>query len=90
MSIRSQPEAAPAVRITAETVRTWSEAADRLTPVIGAQGFDVLYKRSLHLTSAAFPWLAPSVDHVQSLEAAADAPFSDLERLMQRETPEQA
>jgi hypothetical protein len=36
--------------------------ADRLAPVIGAQGVDVLFSRSLHLTSAAFPWLATAGD----------------------------
>jgi len=44
-------------------VDIWHQVADRLTPVIGAQGVDVLYRRSLHLTSSAFPWLANAGDH---------------------------
>lgn len=30
----------------------------RLTPVIGARGVDVLFRRALHLTHSSFPWLA--------------------------------
>jgi hypothetical protein len=38
----------------------------QLTPVIGGNGVDAILNRSLHLTSAAFPWLASSderMDH---------------------------
>lgn len=40
------------------TMGTWREVAVLLRPVIGARGVDVLFKRSLHVTSRDFPWLA--------------------------------
>jgi hypothetical protein len=50
---------APDASVIAEaTLGTWRQVATRLTPVIGARGVDVLFSRSLHLTSKAFPWLA--------------------------------
>ena len=42
---------------------TWHQVAARLAPVIGARGVDILFGRALHLTSAAFPWLAIAWDH---------------------------
>jgi hypothetical protein len=40
------------------TIDTWRQLAGHLTPVIGARGVDVLFKRSLHVTSRDYPWLA--------------------------------
>lgn len=37
---------------------TWSAMDAALTPIIGQRGFAALYKRSLQLTHAQFPWLA--------------------------------
>lgn len=48
--------------VTEITCSTWHRVADQLTPVIGARGVDVLFKRSLHLTSTDFPWLVSSGD----------------------------
>ena len=42
------------------TLIIWHQMAARLAPVIGARGVDVLFSRSLHLTSNVFPWLAIS------------------------------
>lgn len=36
----------------------WNLVAIRLTPVIGSKGVDILFRRSLHLTTFTFPWLA--------------------------------
>ena len=44
--------------IAAATLATWHQTAARLAPVIGTRGVDALFVRALHLTSAAFPWLA--------------------------------
>ena len=38
----------------------WQQIAERLEPVIGARGVDVLFGRALHLTTKRFPWLATS------------------------------
>ena len=60
---------------------TWHQVAAQLMPVIGAGGVDVLFNRSLHLTCTAFPWLAISGDHRDSVVLLA----SLKERLAGRE-----
>ena len=37
---------------------TWRLVEAQLVPVIGARGLDVLFRRALHQTTTAFPWLA--------------------------------
>lgn len=50
---------APDAKTSADaTFKIWYEIIARLTPVIGTRGVDVLFARSLHLASAAFPCLA--------------------------------
>lgn len=53
---------ADARAVAEATVSTWHQAAVRLAPIIGPQGVDVLFRRSLHLTGSSVPWLAPSID----------------------------
>ncbi len=36
----------------------WNDIERALTPVLGRRGVAALYKRSLHLNAAAYPWLA--------------------------------
>lgn len=48
----------PAASVVAEAITsTAHQVADLLTPVIGARGVAVIFRRSLYLTSKAFPWL---------------------------------
>jgi|SRR5688500_16998839 hypothetical protein len=73
-----------AARVAEAAVRTWDEVSARLVPIIGEHGFNLLYKRSVHLTAATFPWLS-----------AADPPldgelFADLKLKLERETPARA
>ena len=68
--------------IAEATLNTWHQVAARLAPVIGARGVDVLFSRSLHLTSSAFPWLAITGDHGDSAALLA----SLKARLAGRET----
>lgn len=50
---------APDAGAVAEAVlATWSAMAERLSPVIGVKGVDVLFRRALQLTGKTFPWLA--------------------------------
>jgi len=56
-------DAPDAGAIAEATLGTWHLVATRLAPVIGTRGVDVLFDRSLHLTSAAFPWLSMRGDH---------------------------
>lgn len=48
---------APDAKTAAAACNIWHEITVRLAPVIGARGVDVLFARSLHLASAAFPCL---------------------------------
>lgn len=50
---------APDARAIAKaTSETWLLMSAQLTPVIGGNGVDAILKRSVHLTSVVFPWLA--------------------------------
>lgn len=82
--MRNPGEDGEANHVAEAAVRTWDEVAERLAPVIGEQGFRVLYVRSLHLTAANIPWLAPV--HAQP----GDSPFADLKMKLGRETPARA
>lgn len=56
--------------IAKATSDTWTQMAAQLEPVIGTNGVEALFKRSLHLTSATFPWLAsPDGERNASLTA---------------------
>ena len=62
------------------TVITWRQVAAQLAPVIGVRGVDVLFSRSLHLTSTTYVWLALARNH----EDAATLLTSFKERLEAR------
>lgn len=51
-------DAPDAEAVAAAAIDVWRRMAARLTPVIGAQGVDVLFRRALLLTSRVFVWLA--------------------------------
>lgn len=42
------------------SIDLWERLAAKLILIIGEGGFQSLYSRSVHVTGAAFPWLAPS------------------------------
>jgi hypothetical protein len=46
-------------RVAKATADTWNRMAAQLVPVLGTLGVEALFKRSVHLTSAAFPWMMP-------------------------------
>lgn len=54
-------------------LQLWQPLASQLIPLIGEGGFHALFARSLYLTRATFPWLAPG-DTLR----AADAWFVNL------------
>lgn len=41
----------------------WERLAAGLVVIIGNEGFDALYDRSLHLAGEGFPWLTPGDSH---------------------------
>lgn len=55
-------DGADAAAVAEAAISTWHQAAVRLAPVIGAQGVEVLFRRSLHLTKASIPWLTMAMD----------------------------
>ncbi len=57
------------------TPSTWEHLEAQLSPVIGAIGVDVLFRRSLELTSANYPWLAPTAKAADcaAMRASLDA-----------------
>lgn len=54
-----------AARVAAVIVGRWGEIETALSPIIGRAGLVALYRRGLHLTRRAHPWLAADegVDH---------------------------
>lgn len=58
---------APDAGAVAEVVlATWSSMVERLSPVIGVKGVDVLFRRALQLTGKTFPWLAIAEEYGNS------------------------
>ena len=72
-----------AAAIAADTVRNWDLVQSRLTPIIGEDGFRVLFARSLHRARFEHPWLARE-------PVKADVPFSMLRASLESQTPEHA
>jgi hypothetical protein len=67
------------------TIELWEALAARLVPIIGAEGFQSLLDRSLHMTSTTFPWLAIDLivwDHSEF--------FSGLKANLSQRTPAEA
>jgi hypothetical protein len=60
-------------QIAAATSALWTDIETALQPIVGRRGVGALFKRTLHLTAARHPWLAP-------LKSDADEPV-DLARL---------
>jgi hypothetical protein len=59
-----QAECAPdAGAVAKSAIQTLRQVNVTLIPVIGEVGVNVLFKRSLHLTSRTFPWLAIAENH---------------------------
>lgn len=61
-------DAPDASAVAEATAGTWRQVAALLTPVLGARGVDVIFRRALSLTSKIYPWLA--LDEAQGDSAA--------------------
>lgn len=68
---RTAGDAPDAGAIATATRTVWRQMAARLTPVIGAQGVDVLFRRALWLTGRTFAWLAVVMNDADDIDAAA-------------------
>ena len=67
-AVTQRPEA-----IVDVTIHLWERLASELISIIGEGGFQSLYARSVHLTSATFPWMVLSHPWQRS-----DSRFPDL------------
>ena len=52
--------------VSEATASAWRQVDALLTPLIGANGVDVIFRRALSLTSKVFPWLAIGEEHGDS------------------------
>ena len=57
--------------IAAAAVSTWGAIAAALSPIIGHGGVVALYKRSLHLTRANYPWLSAADESEMQVDGFA-------------------
>ena len=80
---KSTPQRLDAPAIAAAAVGSWDLVRARLAPIIGEDGFRVLFARSLHRARIEHPWLAR--EPVQG-----DIPFSTLKASLESQTPEGA
>ncbi len=69
------------------SMNMWREIAFQLGPIIGEGGVGSLYARSLHLTSARFPWLAAVQTGLKGRAQQTDWPFMDLRASLESHTP---
>ena len=82
-SKRNKPKDADSRAVAAAAVRRWDIVQSRLAPIIGEDGFRVLFARSLHRARLEHPWLA------RDPVAGADA-FSTLRASLEAQETKQA
>ncbi len=66
-------------------INLWEQMATQLIALIGEDGFNSLYARSVFLSQSIFPWLAAS-----SLPPRTDHRFANLKTSLDGQTPAQA
>ena len=63
----------------------WERMATQIISIVGEEGFNSLYARSIYLTQATFPWLVAS-----PLPRQSDLRFAELKANLEGQTPAQA
>jgi hypothetical protein len=63
----------------------WEQMATQIISIVGEDGFNSLYARSVFLAQPKFPWLAAN-----SLSPQADQRFAELKKHFEEQTPSQA
>ncbi len=66
-------------------IRPWEQMATQIVLIVGEEGFNSLYARSVHLAQATFPWLA-----ARPLSPQSDRRFAELQASLAGQTPAQA
>jgi hypothetical protein len=65
-------------------INLWEPMATEIISIVGEEGFNSLYARTLFLNRAAFPWLSASSDPLQ-----IDQRLADLKASFEKQTPAQ-
>jgi len=77
---------APDNEVVAEgAVIAWKQMAKQIIPLVGEDGFNSLYARSVYLLQSEFPWLGASL-----ITKKVGSQFAELKKALARHTPEQA
>jgi hypothetical protein len=63
----------------------WVQMATQIVSIVGEDGFNSLYARSVYLAQPTFPWLA-----AHTLSPQADQRFAELKMHFEAQTPSQA
>lgn len=66
-------------------IRPWEQMAAQIVLIVGEDGFNSLYARSVHLVQATFPWLAAKPQSPQP-----DRRFAELKTSLAGQAPAQA
>ena len=80
-SLMSQPPE----RDADAAIRVWEQMATQIISIVGEEGFNSLYARSIFLTQSTFPWLAAG-----PLAPQSDHRFAGLKTSLDGQTPAQA
>ena len=77
--------ALPTEKVADAAINLWEQMATQITSIVGEDGFNSLYTRSVFLTRSTFPWLAAA-----SLSPQTDHRFAELKISLEGQTPKQA
>lgn len=72
-------------KVADASIDLWEQMASQIISIIGEDGFNSLYARSVFLTQPAFPWLAAAL-----LSPHSDHRFAELKKRLEGQTPSQA
>lgn len=72
-------------KVADAAIDLWAQMAAQIISIVGEDGFNSLYARSVFLTQPTFPWLTAS-----SLPQQNDQRFAELKKGLEGQTPSQA
>ena len=72
-------------KVADAAIDLWERMAAQIISIVGEDGFNSLYARSVFLAQPTFPWLAAS-----ALSSQADQRFAELKKRLEGQPPSQA
>jgi hypothetical protein len=72
-------------KVADAAITLWEPMAAQIISIVGEDGFNSLYARSVFLAQPTFPWLTTS-----SLSQQTDQRFAELKKRLEGQTPSQA